>query len=449
MRARHMYYNLYILIILAGLLPVLAGCSRKQADAYAPPPPPSVTVSLPVQKEITNFAEFSGTTEAVESVSIRARVEGFLEAVHFSPGTMIKKDDLLYSIDPKPYQARLDEMTAALEIRNAELQLAQATSLRRTRAFKDRAVSEVAVIEAKAQLAAAKASIVAATAAVQTAQLNLSYTQIKSPISGRIGRSLIDVGNLVGAGERTLLTTIVKDDPIYAYFTMSERDLLHYQGKFDLKSPPTDGEVSVFLGLSGQTEHPFSGHIDYMDNRVDPNTGTIRIRGVFANSDHNLMPGLFARIKIPLGKAKNELLVPDIAIGRDQQGHYLLTADKENKVEYKPVTTGVLVDGMRVITQGIGKDDSVIVNGIQKARPGMPVTPAKKTPSDKTESESTNEPVNEPTDEPVNESTDEPVNEPTDEPVNEPTNEPADKASDKADDESDGKIDIDDSGAPA
>lgn len=372
--------KIYALAVLTVLLPFLTGCSEEQAKAsLTPPPPPAVTVSKPLQKTVTQFAEFSGTTEAIESVTIRARVEGVLEKIHFSPGALVEKGDVLYTIDAKPYKTRLEEAEADMAIRKAELKLAKSTSYRRERAFRDKAVSEVAVIEAKAKLATAKAGIAAGTAAVKRAKLNLSYTRVKAPISGRIGRSLVDIGNLVGAGERTLLTTIVQDDSIYAYFTVSERDLLRYQQQPDSPSPASKG-TSVFLGFSDRAVYPHTGHIDYIDNRVDADTGTIRIRGIFPNPDHRLLPGLFVRVRVPVGNAADALLVPDTSVARDQQGHYLLKADAENKVRYQPVTTGALIENMRVISRGIVPEDRIIINGIQKARPGVAVTPTEKRP---------------------------------------------------------------------
>ena len=378
--------NTKMIIVLLSLIcaaALLAGCQNNPAGANAPaaPPPPLVTVATPVTKDVVHYAEFSGTTDAVESVTIRARVEGYLEKVLFTEGAMVEEGDLLYTIDPKPYQARLDEAQAELAMRQAELRLAQATKVRKENALRDGAVSEVEVIDARAQLGKAEAGILAAEATVRTARLNLSYTKVTAPISGRISRSMVDVGNLVGAGERTELTTIVKEDPIHAYFTVSERDWVRYQtGRAD-RASAQHSDMTVQMGLSGRKDFPYTGKLDFVDNRVDAATGTIQVRAVFDNPDHRIVPGLFARIRIPVGETSDALLVPDSAIGRDQQGRFLLVANPENVTEYRPVTAGELVEGLRVIQTGLTGDERVIVNGIQKARPGAPVTPTEPQPA--------------------------------------------------------------------
>jgi RND family efflux transporter MFP subunit len=365
---------LLLLIVSAGL-PV--GCKSKPANATtnAASPPPSVTVQHPVTQDVVHYAEFSGTTEAVESVTIQARVEGYLERIHFTEGALVEKGDLLFTIDDQPYRARRDEARAEVAMREAELKLARVTRSRKENALRDRAVSEVEVIDARAQEGKAEAGVAAAKAALRTAQLNLSYTRVTAPLNGRIGRSLVDVGNLVGAGERTKLTTIVKDDPIYAYFTISEREWVRYQtGRSGQEDADTQAPT-VYLGLAGGKTFPFEGRLDFVDNQVDASTGTVQMRGIFANQDRRIVPGLFARIKIPVGETADAMLVPDSALARDQQGRFALVAGPNNVTQYRPVTTGELVGGMRVIHKGLTSDARVIVNGIQKARPGSPVTP--------------------------------------------------------------------------
>ncbi len=360
----------------------ITGCSDKKVSASnTAPPPPEVTVIKPVKQSVTSFAEFTGTTEAMESVSIRARVEGFLEKIHFTPGDRVNEGDLLFTIDDEQYQALLDEAEADLSIRKAELIVAEARFLRRERAFKDKAVSEVAVIEAQSALATSKASVGAAEASVKTAKLNLSYTRVKAPVSGRIGRSLVDTGNLVGAGERTLLTTIVNDESIYVYFSINERALLHYL-KLDSAQPSPAGEgTPVSLGLTNQDGYPYTGRIDYIHNRMETSTGTISVRGIFSNPDYRLIPGLFARLRIPVGNAAEALLVPDMAVVYDQQGPFLLKINAENVVQYQPVSVGIMVNDMRVISNGITNEDRIIINGLHRAHPGAVVAPVETSPA--------------------------------------------------------------------
>ena len=354
---------------------LVAGC-REEKNTYAPPPPPEVTVSLPEKRLVTHYEEFTGTTVAFKMVEVRARVEGILESMHFTPSSTVKKGQLLFIIDPKPLKAALNEAKADLDVKKAELELARAKLKRKDSAFQDRAVSEVEVLEARANRDEAKAEVEAAEAAVETARLNLSYTKVRAPIRGRISRNEVDIGNLVGAGgDNTLLTTIVNDDPIYAYFNVSERNYLRYRqiSRKELASDVDERDSPVQMGVFTEEGYPHKGKMDFSENRLDPDTGTIQIRGVFPNRDHFLVGGLFARIRVPMGKPTESLLVENRAIGLDQRGRYLLTVNGQNKVVYKSIEVGDLVEGMRVITSGITEEDRVIINGIQRARPGIKV----------------------------------------------------------------------------
>lgn len=368
-----------LLGLLLAALPLTAGC--RDQNKYVAPPPPTVTVACPQQRDITHYAQYSGLTDAVESVEIRARVEGYLQSIHFNDSAMVKKGDLLFVIDPKPYQARLDEAEATLAMRQAELRLAEATLKRKESAFEDQAVSEVEVIEARAQKDQAVAAIAAAKAAIETARLELSYTRVTAPLSGRIGRRLVDVGNLVGAGENTLLATIVSIDPIYVYFNVNERDLLDFQSHRTGQQGPTNGKghTVINLGLSNEKGYPHVGKVDYVDNRVQAETGTIQVRGVLDNANGSLLPGLFARVQAPIRTIEKALLVPESALGIDLQGHYLLTVNGKNEVEYHAVSIGTKVDGYRVIETGVQTDDRVIVKGLQKVRAGVVVQPVTET----------------------------------------------------------------------
>lgn len=353
----------------------LASCDRQ--GEYAAPPPPAVTVSQPLRQTVTDYIELTGTTEAVESVEVRARVEGFLESVNFEPAAEVEEGELLFVIDPKPFRAKLDQAEAELASRQAELKLAAYDHGRIERLFRDGNAAEYEWVKAQSGWDAAQAAVSAAEAAVAEARLNLGYTQIHAPIGGRISRTLVDAGNLVGAGENTLLTTIVKDNPIYAYFSASERELLEYLEKHPEKRAPgrPQDPAPLALGLSNERGYPHAGVIDWADNRVDAKTGTIQIRGVFPNPGHVILAGLFVRLRTPLEVREDALLITERALGADQGGRYLLTVNDQNLVEKRYVEVGVLLDGMRVVEAGLAADDWVIVNGVQRARDGMQVSP--------------------------------------------------------------------------
>ena len=378
---------LFIFCLTLLVAALLSGCQKEKQQA-PPPKPPEVTVAKPVVKDVTNYVYFTGYTEARKSVELRARVEGFLESFSFEPGELVKKGDLLFIIDPKPFEAEVDQAKANLKTMQAEFQLAKAGLQRKESAFKEKAVSELTVLEARAERSKAEADVKGAEAALVSTQLELSYTKIHAPISGRISRNFVDAGNLVGGGgDKTLLATLVNYDPIYVYFNVDERSLMLYKKNNKVRTPGNpDEQPRVFLALEGDKGYPREGSGDYMNNTVDLATGTIQARAVFENKDLFIEPGLFAKVRIPYQEVKDALLVPDSALAADQRGRYLLTVNKENVVEYKPVEIGRLVEGLRVITKGISAEDRVVVKGIQRARPGSPVTPEeegkKKQPAD-------------------------------------------------------------------
>ncbi len=338
-------------------------------------------MAQPVQRAVTNYLEMSGTVRAIESVEIRARVEGFLQSFEFEEGDVVSEGDLLYLIDPREYQAQAERAEAALATETASLALAKATLSRHRAAYKTRAVSELEVLESRAKRDVAAAGLSAAEAVLRKARLDLSYTKIRAPITGRIGRNLVDPGNLVGAGEKTLLTTIVRYDPIYAYFTLSERDVLELSDATDDVRAAEDRlerlrEIPVELGRSNDEGYPFRGHLHFAESGIDPETGTYLIRGIFPNPQPvRLLPGIFARGRLPIGESEGALLVSDRALGADQSGRYLLVVDDEQVARYRPVEVGALVDGMRVIETGLEPEDWVITSGLLRARPGATVTP--------------------------------------------------------------------------
>lgn len=367
---------LFAAAVLAG------GCSGNQPPP-APAAPPEVTVSKPVSREVTDYFEFPGQTEAVGEVEIRARVTGYLMKVNFRDGQYVKTGDLLYEIDPRPYQAALDRAKGESVRLAALTDKAQADLARSERLHRTGAISQEEYEQHVANLAVDKASIQSAEAAVRDAELNLEFTKITSPIDGRVSRTHITEGNLVqsGTGDATLLTTVVSIDPIYVYFNIDEHALLQYQElafKTGQELHPKvlkDRRFPVEIGLANEEGFPHAGILDFHDNKIDRNTGTLRARGVFENPKEYLTPGLYVRVRTPFGKPHQALLVTERAIGTDQRQKYLLTVNPDDVVQYRRVKVGHLLDGMRVIETGLNPDDLVIVNGLQRARAGSKVQP--------------------------------------------------------------------------
>ncbi|MCA9425263.1 MAG: efflux RND transporter periplasmic adaptor subunit [Candidatus Omnitrophica bacterium] len=367
--------------ILASLLLMVLGCQKP--NEFAPPPPPEVTVAQPIQREITNYLESTGRTKEVAKVELRPRVSGYLESIHFTDGDMVKKGQLLYVIDPRPFQAQLNQAKAQLAQANAEFANAQSLFERTQNLFEQGATTDKDLTERRAEKDAALARIEAASATVMDASLSLGFTHIRAPMDGRIGEHLVDIGNLVGSGENTLLATLVSYSPIYVYFTVPERELLSLieKSKAERTSGEEDGAMPpAFLGLADDEGYPHEGRLDFSDLGVDPNTGSMRLRAVFENQDikyPDIVPGLFARVRLPIDREPNALLVPEKAVSTDQTGKYLLVVDDEDKVHKKNVTLGNLIQEMRVIEGGIEPEDWVVIEGVQKARPGAMVQPSK------------------------------------------------------------------------
>ncbi|MBE9544998.1 MAG: efflux RND transporter periplasmic adaptor subunit [Proteobacteria bacterium] len=367
-------------IILTAVLLVMTftGC-KNQKNEYVEPPPPKVTVNKPTKQNVTDFLEFSGRISAIEKVDIRARVVGFLQSIHFEEGKFVKKGDLLYEIDPKLYEALLNETIGELAKRQARLERAEIEYKRHYKLYKQNAASEASVVKWKEEIGIAKGDIAADRAAIDKARLELSYTKIQAPMDGRIGRTLVDVGNLVGAGEYTHLTTVAKYDPIYAYFSVNERDLLKLEKMTREKDVTIKnlGEVTLELGLANESGYPQKGRLNFADLELDSDTGTMLLRGVFPNPGPNyvLLPGFFARIRLPYAERKDALLVKERALGLDQGGRYLLVVNNQNEVEQRYVEIGALAKGMRVIEKGLKADEWVVVKGLQRAIPGAKVDP--------------------------------------------------------------------------
>jgi len=385
LRASEGKYLVRFLLVL-GFLWLISACDSKRNE-YIEPPPPKVAVAQPVQQEVIDYLEFTGTAQAFEEADIQARVAGFLQSMHFTPGTEVKKGDLLFVIDPKEYQAELNAAAAELKAAGAMQHRAEIEYERAKRVFDQGAGRETDVVKWRGERDVALASIERAKAKVERARLDLSYTQIIAPISGRVGRNLVDMGNLVGESEPTLLTKVTRFDPMYVYFNLNERDLLRVmdtyrqtlkeKGANPEEEPDSRAGIPLFLGRANEDGYPHEGKYDFAESSVDPGTGTMRLRGVFENPGLSplLVPGLFVRLRLPIDKKANALLVTERAIGADQGGNFLLTVGNDNLVSKKPIRMGLLVDGLRVIDEGLQPGERVIVKGLQRARPGARVDP--------------------------------------------------------------------------
>jgi RND family efflux transporter MFP subunit len=357
---------------------MLPGCHRFQRQASTPqvPPPPKVTAAKPILHEVTDYQDYTGYLEAVETVTIRARVRGFLKKVAFKEGADVKKGDPLYEIDPREYQAavekaKADEAKAKAELRRAESEEHRAAQLRRTNAMSEEEYTQRVVATETA-----RATLRQAQAAVQIAELDLSFTKIESPVEGRISRTMVHEGNLVGYNEATLLTTIVRMHPIYVNFDVPEQ----YAIKFDqlareLSSPGSVPRIPLALAVAHETGHPHRGFVDFRENRVDSGTGTIRLRGTVTNADSTLYPGLYARIRIPESAPRQRHLVPEAALMSDQRGRYLFVIKPDQTVEARTVTVGAKVGSFIAIVTGLTGEETIIINGLQRARPGVKVDP--------------------------------------------------------------------------
>ena len=358
----------------------MLGCGEKAQVAV--PPPPEVIVSHPLKKEVTQYLEFTGTTAALEFVEIRARVEGWLESINFTPGSKVKKGDLLFVIDPRPFQAQVDQDEAALKGKQADLQLKQVNLKRAQQLLSSASISQLQYDQQSAEEAVANAQVGIANADLDKAKLYLDYTQVTSPTAGRVSRNYVDLGNLVGAaGDKTLLTEIVNDTSVYVYFDVSERDLLMILRKWpriETEATSEREKPPAYLQLADETGYPHEGKVDFVESRVDPSTGTLRVRAIFSNDGGLLVAGLFGRIRVPMEK-KEAFLVPELAVGISQAGRYVLVVNKDRIVEQRLVKTGQLEGTLRVIEGGLDKNEWIVVNGIQRARPGAKVSPKEST----------------------------------------------------------------------
>jgi len=374
-----LHRGLQIFVALIGMT-ALAACDGS-SNTYVPPPPPAVRVAQPVQEPITLYFDLTGNTAPLNSVDIEARVQGYLQSIEYQDGTTVTKGTKLFVIERDTYQAQLDQAKASLASQQASQVGAKQEYDRQVNLMKQQVTTQTAVDSAKATLDEANASILNAQANLELATINLGYTEVLAPFDGTVTNHLVDIGTLVGVSGPTKLASIVQTDPIYAYFNVSEtqvlliKDMLRKQGRTfkqtDLPSIPAE------LGLQSEEGYPHKGHLDYVSPQLDASTGTLQVRALFDNKDKAMLPGLFVRVRVPIGHNDKALLVRDDAIATNQLGSYLLVLGKDDMIEQKQVKTGQREGALRVIESGLDPTDLVVIQGIQQAIPGSKVAPEK------------------------------------------------------------------------
>jgi multidrug efflux system membrane fusion protein len=354
----------------------LTACGKGGSEATpqgAPPGPPPVSVAAAIEKDVVEADEFPGRIEAIESVEVRGRVTAYIDAVHFKPGSMVKKGDLLFTLDARPFQAEVARAEATAAGTRAQIELARTELARAEALYADRATSKKELDDVRTRVVTLESQLKVNEAALNVARLNLAYTRIAAPISGRVSKAEVTAGNLVQIENPNapVLTTIVSANPIYVSFEANEQVYLRYIARL------RNGNLQVQVALADETGFPHSGKLDFVDNRVDPTSGTVRLRALLKNDDGKLTPGLFARVKLgDAGAPRRAVLVADRAIGTDQSKRYVLVLGADNKAEYREVRIGRLAEGgLRVIESGLKAGEVVVVNGLQRVRPGAPVTP--------------------------------------------------------------------------
>lgn len=355
-----------------------AGCGKGSGPQQAPQmPPPKVTVAPVTQREVVEWEEFTGRTEAVETVEVRPRVSGHIEEVRFQSGQLVKKGEVLFVVDPRWHRAEFERRNAEYEQAKVRLETAEREARRTEQLLASKAISTEEAEGRQARFSEAKAGLLAAEAARNFAKLDLEYTEVRAPIDGRVSRALVTPGNYVSgtAGNATLLTTIVTVDPVYVYADFDENSLLRFNELLRKNKLPGGAgqKVPVELQLGNEEGFPHRGSIESFDNRLDAGTGSILLRAAFPNEDGTIVPGLFARIRVPLSEKYEALMVNESAIGTDQALKFVLTLSSSNTVEYRQVTLGPTIEGLRVVRSGLKPGEEIVVNGLARVRPGMPV----------------------------------------------------------------------------
>jgi len=369
---------LAIFLMLGFLL--LSGFGHSKARPTAASAPPEITVAQVIHRPLREWQEFSGRLQAVNTVEIRPRVSGYIDRVGFEDGARVKKGQLLFQIDPRPFQAEVERLLAERSRSVSDLQLAQANRARAERLIDAHAISREDYEREVAAVASAQGALGSIDASLQEARLNREFSEVRAPIDGHVSRAIVTAGNLVTSS--SLLTTLVSDDPVYVYFDADEQTYLRY-AKAERASgrpgtaPASAAPASVYVGLVDEQGYPHQGKLDFVDNQVDPATGTIRARASLANPDGRYTPGLFARVRLVGGESRDGVLIEDRAVGTDLSKKFVLTLTADNRVEYRLVQLGPEIDGLRVVEQGLGPDEIVVVNGMQHVRPGQTVAPTR------------------------------------------------------------------------
>ncbi|MFN3656950.1 MAG: efflux RND transporter periplasmic adaptor subunit [Pseudolabrys sp.] len=381
----------------AALALLLAGCGESQQQKPAAPPPPAVTIGKPVKRVVTDYDEYVGRFAAVNSVEVRARVSGYLDAVHFTDGQTVKQGDLLFTIDKRSFENSAAQSRANLTLARSNLAYTESDLARGQQLVRDKTITEQAFEQRSQANRNAQAAVASAEAALRQAELDLEFTELRAPINGRIGDRRVSPGNLVTGGtggNTTLFATIVSTDPIHLDFTFDEASYLRYERASSERKDITGrgAGVTVSLRLIDEPKFSHEGRMDFIDNVIDRTTGTIRGRALFKNPDGVFTPGMFARVRVPASSPAEALLVPDVAIGSEQARKFVLVVDAENVARPKYVTLGQLDGGLRVVKEGLSADDRVIVNGIARVRPGQKVTPQEQGAAQPAQSQSPQKP---------------------------------------------------------
>ena len=357
--------------VMASLL-LLTGCEQ---NTFVPPPPPSVDVAVPVQRSITRYLETTGNAAPIKSVDLVARVQGFLQSINYQDGAFVKQGTTLFTIEPETYKLKLDQARAAETGAEASLKLADADFRRQTDLVQRQAVSQATLDTSTSNRENAQANLQQAQANTRIAEMNYGYTDVTAPFDGIVSAHLVSIGELVGVSSPTQLATIVALDPIYVNFNVNEQDVLRIRAQA-AKRGVTISELRtlpVEVGLQTETGYPHKGRLDYVPPTLNQSTGTLPVRGLLPNPDRVLLPGFFLRVRVPFDKQDNALLVPNVSLGSDQSGRYLLVVNGENVVEQRKVQTGPLDGDLRVIEDGLKPDDKVVIAGLLRAIPGQKV----------------------------------------------------------------------------